>query len=932
MMANNCFYKNKHRVQQGLRTKTMSGERSTMKARISNAHDNIRTGRFDLMLISITLFWSAMLAFPSPAQAEDWVIRDQASCERLPAITTWDASTQTCILRDDLTIGSDDTLEIRVNMLVAAGYMLSNAGGSIINYETLGVEGTLANVNRGEITNKSILRVNEGGAVVNDFVSSVFNRNQLFILRGGDFYNSGSLQNSSYSNHVVATVSGTFYNMGELINGGADSSALRILRNGTFNNTGTLTNFEDVSIAGHFVNENTITGLSFHPGRIDIECGTLSGSGTIKNNDMRDWFCWIGEDGSWSEPANWNHNQVPPDDGSVRIISGIAHIDSAFTFSGNLIIETVGRLVIDSKVIFTNEGVIVMEHPARGLSNYGTFYNVGEMLGASVRNYMIFVNLGAMKNGGYARVRNEGKFFNVGYIKGGMKNYADAIFINDGTIDLDLAHDFNLNQSVIENHGTLNINNPFRNESRAVIENFSKINVTDALTHPARLENEWNAVIVNMEGAIIELSPGALLENNGSIGNLGTIANGGIVNNESFMCIGTITGSSVIGIEPQSCGADSDGDGLSDWDEAMVHGTDWLDQDSDDDHLSDGSEVNTYGTDPLSPDSDNDGLSDSIELVIQGTDPLDEDSDDDHLSDGVEVNTYGTDPLDEDSDDDHLSDGIEVNTYGTDPLNPDSDNDGLSDSREIAIQGTDPLDADSDDDGLNDGGEVNIHGTDPNNPDTDGDGLSDGDEVNIHGTDPNNPDTDGDGLSDGDEVNIYGTDPNNPDTDGDGLSDGDEVNIHGTDPNNPDTDGDGLSDGDETNIHGTDPIDADSDDDGLSDGDELSGQDTDPLNPDSDGDGLSDGSDVDFILGALTDLPDDTFTNPGQSKALQNRFDKVESYLLAGRTQDALKELAAMRRKVDGCGSLPDKNDSIDDCATQLEIRALIDLLISNLQ
>ena len=52
------------------------------------------------------------------------------------------------------------------------------------------------------------------------------------------------------------------------------------------------------------------------------------------------------------------------------------------------------------------------------------------------------------------------------------------------------------------------------------------------------------------------------------------------------------------------------GDGLSDWEEAAIHGTNWRDPDSDDDGLLDGEEINTYGTDPLNPDTDGDGLLD----------------------------------------------------------------------------------------------------------------------------------------------------------------------------------------------------------------------------------------------------------------------------------------------------------------------------------
>lgn len=64
---------------------------------------------------------------------------------------------------------------------------------------------------------------------------------------------------------------------------------------------------------------------------------------------------------------------------------------------------------------------------------------------------------------------------------------------------------------------------------------------------------------------------------------------------------------------------DSDGDGLSDWQE-VVYGTDPYDADSDDDGLTDDWEV-AHGTDPLDVDTDGDGLSDKWE-VDHGLDPL----------------------------------------------------------------------------------------------------------------------------------------------------------------------------------------------------------------------------------------------------------------------------------------------------------------------
>lgn len=158
-------------------------------------------------------------------------------------------------------------------------------------------------------------------------------------------------------------------------------------------------------------------------------------------------------------------------------------------------------------------------------------------------------------------------------------------------------------------------------------------------------------------------------------------------------------------------------------------------------------------------DSDGDGLTDSQEAQL-GTDPNDPDTDGDELSDGDEVNVHGTDPLDFDTDGDLLFDGSEI-AAGSDPLNPDSDGDGLTDGEEVHVRGTDPTDPDTDGDGLTDREEVQDELTNPLNPDTDGDGLQDGAEVSTHNTSPLAADSDFGGINDGVEVRI-GTDPNNP--------------------------------------------------------------------------------------------------------------------------------------------------------------------------
>ena len=73
-----------------------------------------------------------------------------------------------------------------------------------------------------------------------------------------------------------------------------------------------------------------------------------------------------------------------------------------------------------------------------------------------------------------------------------------------------------------------------------------------------------------------------------------------------------------------------------------------------------------YGTDPAKPDTDGDGISDYEEMFIQNTDPLKADTDNDGLSDGEEVEQYQSDPRLNDTDDDGVSDGDAV-AAGLDP-------------------------------------------------------------------------------------------------------------------------------------------------------------------------------------------------------------------------------------------------------------------------
>ncbi|MDH7514884.1 MAG: OmpA family protein [Bacteroidota bacterium] len=199
------------------------------------------------------------------------------------------------------------------------------------------------------------------------------------------------------------------------------------------------------------------------------------------------------------------------------------------------------------------------------------------------------------------------------------------------------------------------------------------------------------------------------------------------------------------------------------------------------------------GTNPYDQDTDGDGLSDYEEIMVNRTDPRKKDTDGDGLTDYAEIMRTRTNPLQADTDGDGLADAEELQHFTTDPLRKDTDEDGLEDGREVRL-GTSPIRFDTDGDNLDDVAEIEVSHTDPRVYDTDGDGLSDFIEFRAHRTDPTKADTDGDGLRDGEEVVEYRTNPLEKDTDGDTLDDFTEIRTRGTDPLNRDTDGDGITD------------------------------------------------------------------------------------------------------------------------------------------
>ncbi|HUT81635.1 MAG TPA: hypothetical protein VMZ29_10585 [Candidatus Bathyarchaeia archaeon] len=314
---------------------------------------------------------------------------------------------------------------------------------------------------------------------------------------------------------------------------------------------------------------------------------------------------------------------------------------------------------------------------------------------------------------------------------------------------------------------------------------------------------------------------------------------------------------------------DSDEDGLYDFEERDIYGTDPYNSDCDGDQFLDGEEI-ALGFDPFNPDEDSDGMGDgfeyhygldpytndsyddldndlllNIEEYYANSFPNNNDSDDDLVSDYLEVKIYYSDPRDTDSDDDDINDGIEILILSSNPNSNDSDNDTMTDWYEweygLNINVNDTLE-DPDLDGL-----INLlefeNDLEPDNPDYEGDGLNDYEEVVIWFTNPKKYDTDKDGLWDGrDEVYNYGTNPLKPDTDDDLINDKTEIEK-GFDPLNNDTDYDSLPDGYEWIFH-LDPLDPsdgllDNDHDGLNNYEEFLLW-TNPFLVDSDGDRFTD--------------------------------------------------------------------------------------------
>jgi lysophospholipase L1-like esterase len=271
------------------------------------------------------------------------------------------------------------------------------------------------------------------------------------------------------------------------------------------------------------------------------------------------------------------------------------------------------------------------------------------------------------------------------------------------------------------------------------------------------------------------------------------------------------------GLDPNSYDAysDKDVDGVINVEEYR-NGCDPTKTDTDGDGLTDYQEIAVYHTKPGLSDSDGDGMPDAWEIA-EGLNPALSDATGDPDNDGLmNIDEYknGSKPFITDTDGDGMPDGWEVQNR----LNPlvndageDADADGLSNLQEYQ-RWTDPQKADTDGDGMPDGWEVtyNLNPTVNNaGDDSDTDGLTNLVEYQNN-TNPRTADTDSDGMPDGWEVqNRLNPLVNDTqiDNDNDGLLNINEY-LAGCNPFNPDSDGDHMPDKWEVD-NGLNPIVAD---------------------------------------------------------------------------------------------------------------------------
>jgi outer membrane protein assembly factor BamB len=89
---------------------------------------------------------------------------------------------------------------------------------------------------------------------------------------------------------------------------------------------------------------------------------------------------------------------------------------------------------------------------------------------------------------------------------------------------------------------------------------------------------------------------------------------------------------------------------------------------------------------------------------------------------------------------------------------------------------------------------------------------------------------------------------------------------------------------------------------------------------------------TDVVAEAVTELGDEDFAATGHRVAILSMLADAEALIADVDVDGAVRLLRNLRRRIDGCGEQPDRNDWIVRCAAQVEIRSKVDLLVETLQ
>lgn len=460
-------------------------------------------------------------------------VEDQSSCQLIGG--TWSNSPKpTC------TIESGGTVTLALSggtTLVVNGLLFVD--GSI----TVGSSGALALGPSGLIYNYGTITVDSGGALYNN-QGTMNNEPSANIIDDGAFSNYQTVQNSGT---ITVSSSTPFNNYGTLDNLGGSLNALL----STVDNAGTLQNEGTIAVT---VSDFSNSGTYYGNGGMSLTIGSMTNSGSFTLNSGGQTLLLgnSGPDGSTltntGTITNFADITVDP--------SSAVHNNAGATVSNG------GAITVDSGGTLTNSGTFDDGVPSQGsgdvlnygtLNNYGTFaIDQGQLTnqaGATLTNEAGGVvsnpynNEYSQADVSYNEIYNGGSFTNAGTLNVGSDFANRGSFSNAGSGTLVLTVDYptcgsypfagswtwGTNQGGVCQSGgaisllagldvTIPAGTTFSNQGSLNVGDGATINVLGGLDNAP-----GGDILVSLSGTI---TASGVVENQGSINNLGTVSAG----------------------------------------------------------------------------------------------------------------------------------------------------------------------------------------------------------------------------------------------------------------------------------------------------------------------------------------------------------------------------------------------------------------------